>query len=152
MAGNPIGFVQSNDFGNPKVLTGTAREVISGGQFVGVSGATGVVSSGLSSYASSDIAFYVADAAENVVGVALNTVASGADLGVAVDGVILAKCGGSVFAGYLLEKLAADDAVQNLGSQVIPASAEDSSIAGKTIGRAYTAGASGGFALVRIKP
>ena len=152
MAGNPNGFVQANDFGNPKVLTGTAREIISGGQFVGVSGATGVVSSGLSSYVNSDVAFYVATTAENVVGMAMNTVASGAALGVLVDGVVLAKCGGSVFAGYLLEKIAADDAVQNLGSQAIPASAEDASIAGKSIGRAYTAGASGGFALVRIKP
>jgi len=152
MAGNPLGFVQSNDFGNPKVLTGVAREAITGGQFLGVSGATGVVSSGLSSYTNSDVAFYVADTAANVVGVALNSASSGANVSAAVDGVILAKCGGSVFAGYLLEKLAADDAVQNLGSQVVPANAQDASIAGKAIGRAYTAGASGGFALVRINP
>jgi len=142
MAGNPNGFVQASDFGNPKVLTGETLEAISGGQFVGVSGTTGIVSSDLSSYENSDVKFYVADSKDNVVGMAMNTVGANANLGVAVEGVVLAKCGGSVFAGQLVEKVASDDAVQSLSSG-------SSTYA---IGRAYTAGASGGFALIHINP
>ncbi len=151
MAINPLGYVQANDFGNPRVLTGEAMEVISGGQIVGVSGTIDVVSSGLSSYANSDVKFYINDASANTGGMALNTAASGAALGVAIDALVLTSCTGSVFAGYLVK---AEDGtgVQNLGSSVVPASAEDSSMAGDTCGRAYTAGASGGFALVHFKP
>ena len=82
---------------------------------------------------------------------ALVATASGAIVSVATDGVVLASCAGSVFAGRLVKAVASSDAIENLGSQVIPASAEDSSIAGNIAGRAYTAGASGGFAVVHIK-
>ena len=151
MAINPLGFVQANDFGNPRVMTGEAMEVISGGQFVGVSGATGVVSSGLSSYANSDVKFVITTDPENVVGMALNTVASGANLGVAIDALVFPSCTGSVFAGRLVQA-PNGDGVQNLGSQAISVDAQDASIAGNIAGRAYTAGASGGFALIHIKP
>ncbi len=77
--------------------------------------------------------------------------ASGANLGVAVNGVFIVPCTGSVFAGRLIRAVADEDAVANLGSQVIPASAEDSSMAGNIAGRAYTAGASGGFAVIHFK-
>jgi len=150
MALNPLGYVQVGDFGNSRVLNGTAREIISGGQVVGVSGTTGVVTSGASSYATDDVKFYINDDAEVAVGNALTDAASGASVGVLVDGLVLMSCTGSVFAGRKVQ--AADGTgVQNLGSQVIPADAEDASIAGNIFGRAYTAGASGGFALIHIK-
>ena len=152
MTVNPLGLVQSSDFGNPKVIQGEAMEIISGGQFVGVSGATGVVTSGLASYVNADVKFIICDDSENFVGLALEDVASGAPLGVTNDGLYLVACTGSVFAGRLVKAVASEDAVANLGSQVVPANAEDASIAGNNGGRALTAGASGGFALVHIKP
>ena len=151
MAVNPLGFVQVNDFGNPKIIQGTAREAITAGQIVGVSGATGVVSSGTSSYDVGDVTFYKCDDSENAVGVAIAAASSGAEVGALIDGAALISCTGSVFAGRLVK---AGDAtgVENLGSQAIPANAEDASIAGNIFGRAYTAGASGGFALIHVRP
>ena len=142
MAVNPLGFVQVNDFGNPQVLTGEAMETISGGQLVAVSGTTGVVSSGTSSYANSDVKFIVSADAKATVGVAMNTVTSGLPLGVLVNGVVISSCGGAVTAGYLVESIASTDSVKNLAS---------GSNATSTSGRAYTAGASGGFALIHYK-
>ena len=152
MAVNDLGFVQVSDFGNPRMLNGGAREVISGGYFVGVSGTTGVVTSGLSSFAANDVAFYICDDAECIVGIAMQNVDSGAQLAVATDVVALVRCAGSVFAGRLVKAVASAHAVENLGSRIVPANAEDASIAGDIAGRAYTAGASGGYALVHIKP
>lgn len=151
MARNPLGFVQANDFGNPRVLTGEAMEVISGGNLVGVSGTTGVVSSGLNSYVNSDVKFINCDDSENFVGVAMQTASSGAELAVAIDTLALLRCGGSVFAGRLIKAISGIHAVSNLGSQAVPSSVQDSSIAGNIAGRAMTQGASGGFALVHIK-
>ena len=151
MALNPLGYVQASDFGNPRVLTGEAMEAISAGQVVGVSGATGIVSSGLSSYANSDVKFYIADGPENVGGIALQDAASGAALGVAIDTLALMSCTGSVFAGYLV-KAPDGTGVENLGSSAVPANAQDASMAGDACGRAYTAGASGGFALIHFRP
>ena len=148
---NPNGFVQVNDFGNPRVINGAAREVISGGQIVGVSGVTAKVGSGLDSYVTADVEFYIADDSENTVGIAMESAVSGAVMAVSVDGHHLLSCIGSVFAGRLVKATDATG-VENLGSQVVPASAEDSSMAGNIFGRALTAGASGGFVLIHVKP
>ena len=148
---NPLGAIQVSDFGNPKVLAGVAREAISGGQLVGISGATGVVSSGTSNFTSADVKFALCDDSENFVGIALTTVSSGANLGVAVNGVFIVPCTGSVFAGRLIKAVANEDAVANLGSYAIPAGAEDAVGAGNIAGRSYTAGASGGFAVIHFK-
>ena len=144
---NPYGLVQVSDFGNPRSFTGVARETISGGQFVGASGATARVSSGADSLVSTDIGLIVAQGGSNFVGVALDTVTSGNLLSVAVDGIFITDVDGSVFAGYLV-KHAGGDAIQNLGSQAVPADAEGPGIAGNICGRALTEGASGGFAVV----
>jgi len=152
MAVNTLGFVQVGDFGQPRMLTGEAMEIISGGQFVSVSGTTGVVGSQTASYAQSDIKFIVCDAASSFVGIAMQTVASGNTLAVCVDGNVLVRCAGSVLAGKLVEAVSGADAVATLGSQAVPTSAVDASIAGNIGGKAYTAGASGGYALVHIKP
>lgn len=148
MTVNPLGFVQVSDFGNSKIVTGVAREVISGGQFVSASGTTGVVSSGASSFLESDITFHICDDSESFVGVALETQASGARIAIAMDGMLIVPCTGSVFAGRIVKAVASEDAVANLGSTVVPANAQDASIAGNIAGRSITAGASGGFAVV----
>lgn len=152
MTFNPLGAVWASDFGQPKVYTGTAREVISGGQIVGVSGAEGVVTSGLSSYVSSDVQFFVCTSAANAVGIALSTVASGANLAVACDGVFILACGGSVLAGQPVEVVPSTDTVQTLSSGAIPSALYVTGMVGNKFGRALTAGASGGFALVHINP
>lgn len=152
MAQNPNGFVQVNDFGNPRVIQGKARATISGGQIVGVSGTTAKVGSGFDSYVTNDVEVMICDDAENVVGVAMELNTSGNVIAVSVNGHHLLRCAGSVFAGRLVKVVASQNAVENLGSQVIPANAEDASIAGNVFGRAITAGASGGFALIHVKP
>lgn len=152
MAQNPNGFVQVNDFGNPRVIQGIARATISGGQIVGVSGTTAKVGSGFDSYTTNDIEFYVSDDAENVVGVAMETNTSGNIMAISTDGHHLLRCAGSVFAGRLVKAIASQNAIENLGSQAVPANAQDASIAGNIFGRAVTAGASGGFAIVHINP
>ena len=152
MAQNTLGFVQVNDWGNPRVLSGKARATISGGQIVGVSGTTAKVGSQTSSYVTEDVELYVSDDAENAVGVAMELATSGNVMAISIDGLHLLRCAGSVFAGRLVKAVASQNAVANLGSQVIPANAEDASMAGNIFGRALTAGASGGYALIHIKP
>lgn len=144
-----MGLQQISDYGNPQVLNGVAREAISGGQIVGVSGANSAVTSGTDSYVTSDIQFVVATSAANAVGVALGKAESGAALAVAVNGVFILPCAGSVNAGGVV-KFSTSDAVANLGSYVVPASAEDSAAAGGIFGKAYTQGTSGAFAIISL--
>lgn len=151
MAVNPLGAVQAHDFGNPSVIDGKAKQIISGGQLVGASGANAVVNSGLSSYVTNDVEFIVNDDPENFVGVCLQTTQSGQVCSVAMDGAFLSRAAGSVLAGRLVKTVASQDAFETLGSTVIPANANDAASAGNVAGRALTAGASGGFFLVSIK-
>lgn len=96
---NPLGAVQVYDFGTPKVITGYAREVISGGQFVCGSTAAGVVTSGLASFTQDDLKFFVATSGNVVNGIALNQAASGALVSVAVGGVFIVTAAGAIVAG-----------------------------------------------------
>ena len=150
MAVNPVGFVQVQDFGNPRVFQGKAKQIISGGQLVGASGANAVVSSGAASYVTNDVEFIVNDDAENFVGIAMQTTLSGQVCPVDIDSVALVRCAGSVLAGRLVKTVASSDAVETLGSTIIPADANDAASAGNIAGRALTAGASGGYALVYL--
>lgn len=153
MTANPNGFVQIYDFGQPKVITGKAIETISGGQFVGCSGAEDVVSSDTSSFTNTDVEFIICDDSENFVGVAIGTATSGNKLAVSVDAVILARVtDDAVLAGRLVKAISGADAVTTLGSQALSTGSLDASTAGNIAGRALTAGASGNFALVHIKP
>ena len=52
---NPLGAQVIGDGGTPRTFTATAREVISGGFLVQVSGATNDVGSDVSSFANGDI-------------------------------------------------------------------------------------------------
>lgn len=142
---------QLMDFGNPRVITGVAREVISGGQLVSASGIPGVVDGTVSSYAASDIKVYVNTTANDCIGVALTNAASGANVAIAVEGVFMVPCTGSIVAGGAVKALA--NGCANLGSFVVPANAEDSAAAGACVGRALTAGFSGtsNYAIVYFK-
>lgn len=135
---NPLGAVQVSDFGNPKVITCIAREVISGGQFVTGSTATGVVNSGLSSFISSDMQVYVNGSGAEFTGIALATVGSNSYVPVAVEGIFILPCRAIISGGQMVSA-AGDDTVAW------------GTIAGQQIGRCLIAGASGAFGVVHVR-
>jgi hypothetical protein len=137
MAVNPLGAVQVYDFGKPKVITGYAREVISGGQFVCGSTAAGVVTSGLASFTQDDMKFFVAASGNVVNGIALNTAASGALVSVALDGVFIVTSAGTIVAGAGIGCNGADAVLTNAQ-------------ANGQIGRALTGAGSEGFTMANF--
>jgi hypothetical protein len=148
MTVNSLGYQNLTDGGTPRIITGYAKEVISGGQLLGASGAAGVVSSGLSSFASSDIElFHIVDVTDgasspNFVGVALQTVASGAPLSFATRGSFLLQVSGAnVLAGH---KIAA------MGESLVGDLAISESGAFGAIGRAWTCGSEDDFIVADI--
>lgn len=148
--GNPLGAICLLDGDNPRIFTAKAREAISGGEFVFVSGDTALLSSGADSYAVSDIT--VALSASNVRfnGIALANTGSAGTAAVATRGAYILLCGGSVFGGTLVETIGDSVAVQSLSSGAVPTGMYTGIMSGKIIGRAMTDGASGGFALIDI--
>jgi hypothetical protein len=134
---NPLGAVRVYDFGNPKVITGYARETISGGQFVIGSSVAGVVTSGLDSFTTSDITFVTGGSALAVNGIALNTATSGNLISVAVDGAFIVTAAGTILPGYTVAANGDDAIVQ-------------ASTAGTTVGRAITDAGSEGFCLANF--
>ncbi len=128
-----------NDGGVPRSLTGTAREVISGGQLVFCSGADNKVNiSGVNSLADGDIEFAVSASGALFTGIAMANAASGAILSVATRGTFVLGCEGTVDAGYVVATLGADGVLNNAGSGL------------QSIGRAVTAAGSEGYAVVQI--
>jgi hypothetical protein len=142
MAVNPYGYVPLTDGGTPRIITGYAKEVISGGQLVSTSGATGIVSSGADSFVTSDLQFYHTIGSGNFVGVALHDAASGGVVSVATRGTfILEVSGAAIPAGTLVGCNNADEVIVG-------------SVAGGygtwTIGRALTAGSEADYIVVDI--
>src|SRR3990167_1141933 len=150
--GNAAGTVVVTDFGNPSIIGGLSRAAItSGGVFVFGSTATGVVGSGLNSFATADVLFAQPASGGQFNGIAMQTVGSNLPISVAVNGVFILQCVGSVFGGAPVG-CEGTNAVTTLGSSVVPDAATNWGPAGKKIGRAVTDGASGGFAVVHINP
>ena len=141
MAMNPYGAVQVTDGGTPRVITGYAWEVISGGYLVGASGAAGVVSSGADSFVTSDIGVIHCLGSENFIGIALHNAGSGDPVSVATRG------------SFILE---ASGAVIEAGEKVMAASNDhviEMDLTGSTsctIGRAWTAGSEDDYVIVDI--
>jgi len=136
---NPAGYVALFDTGVMQVITGKAREVISGGEFVFASGATGVVSSGTNSYATTDIEFATDASGALVNGVAIANATSGNLVSVMTKGIIIATCNSDVDAGVPFN-VDGNNSVQPAGA------AEALVVAGRTL----TAGASGGYCIVKV--
>ena len=143
MTVNTAGYVPILDGGNPRIVGGNAREYISGGQFVFASGATGVVSSGANSFATSDITYAASASGLAFNGLCVQAASSGTEVAVATRGSFLVRCAGTVVAGQKV-KTNGTDAVLPLGSTKL------SLVGGEEVGRALTAGASGGYAVVDI--
>jgi len=148
--GNPVGAVVFYDGENPRTFTAKAKEVISGGEFVFVSGATGVIGSRVDSIVDGDIQVALSAAKDRFNGVALNNAGSNGYVTIATRGAYLLRCGGSVFGGMLVETIADSVAVQSLSSGPVPSAVHADVMAAKIIGRALSDGASGGFCLVDI--
>jgi hypothetical protein len=146
MAVNPNGYVPISDGGAPRIITGYAKEVISGGQFIGGSTAAGVVGSGRDSFVASDLEFVQAESGKDFFGIALADAASGAELAVATRGTFLVPASGTgvILAGNKVGANAASELIL-LGSQSDP-----TVVSLGTIGRALTAGSGGDFVVFEI--
>ena len=147
MTVNPNGMVCIADGGVPRIITGYAKEVISGGQFVGASGAANLCSSGADSFATSDLQLYLTAGSDNFVGIALHNAASGASVSVATRGLFLVPVSGDiVLAGKIV-------GCSNLSDVIALGSATTSYAAaiGK-IGRALTTGSSGQYVILDLNP
>jgi len=149
--GNSLGAVGIFDGGNPRTIGGYARnEIISGGVLVFASGATGVVGSGANTFATSDLLFSIDASGGQFNGIALNTTAVSGTVTVATRGAYLLACNGSVIPGT---KVVCDgnNAVSSwCGNGNTTGSPDIWAALGYDIGRAVTAGASGGYALIDI--
>jgi len=142
MAVNPNGAVPVLDGTVPRIVTCYAMEVISGGQLVFASGADNVVDSGTASLAGTEVTISTGASGDQFLGVALKNVASGSSLGVATRGAFLLAANADVLVS---SKVGCDGAhaVFSLGSHTITHE--------RTIGRAFTGAASGGFCIVDIQ-
>jgi len=137
---NPAGFQIVFDYGSPRVLTGYAREAISGGQLVFISGASAAVSSGANSFASSDIKFAAGASGLNFTGVAMATVASGAVLPVCIGGAVISTSAGTILSSNCVGANGADAIVTRLSG----------SAAGTIVGRALSTAGSEGYCLWEV--
>lgn len=143
---NELGAVPVLDGAVPRTITFKARENISGGQFVVLSGTgNNPVTSGANSFTSSDFEGALVNSdfvsgVRQINGIAIQDVASGAYGTIATRGAYIVKCGGSVFPGTLVEAVA-PHAIQTIGSR---AGGNWMYADGTSqIGRALTQGASG---------
>ena len=132
-----VPVMQIGDFGNPKVISGYARETISGGQFVTGSTANNVVTSGTDSFSTSDVKFIVGGSGTTVTGMALANAVSGALVPVALEGLFIVQSLGTLVAG---QTIAASDNVVG-----------PSTTAGTIVGRAITNAGSEGYAVVYLQ-
>ncbi len=147
MTVNPNGFVCLVDGGAPRIITGYAKEVISGGQFVGASGAANLCSSGADSFATTDLQFYLTAGSGNFAGIALHDAASGAAVSVANRGLFLVPVsGGIVLAGTHIGCNDASEVIQ-LGSHALGYSPMLNKI-----GRALTTGSTGQYVILDLNP
>lgn len=144
---NTSGYVPIFDFGQPEIISGRAREAISGGEFVTTSGANNLVSSGANSFNPTTDLLFITDASGNqVVGVALANAGSNENISVAVGGAVISTADGTVSAGgpVVSRGLNSISNPQRLGSQSAVSAGSGVEL---YIGRALTPAASGGHAL-----
>lgn len=144
--GNPLGAIVLWDGENPRTFTGKARETISGGQLVYVSGADGTaqIGSQASSFITDDLDMALCDKFGMCNGVAINNAGSNENVTVATRGTYIIKAAGAISGGMLVTNYAGADAVLALSS-----SAVGSEFSG-VIGRALTNAGSEDYCLVTL--
>ena len=145
MTVNPNGYVPIADGGAPRIMTGYAKAAITSGQFVGASGAAGVVGSGRDSFVATDIEFFVSPGGNNFVGIAMGDAASGAEISVATRGLFLVPVSGAVVLAGNKIAASATSEVARIGS------ATDATVPALTsIGRTLTAGSNANFVVLEL--
>lgn len=144
--GNPNGAVMVFDGGAPRSVSGKVfKTTISGGTFCFQSGATGVVGSGADSFVQADLKFMPNASGAQFNGIALGDAASGGEVTILTHGVFLLQCNGTVNGGEMV-LCDGENSVASVGGN-----AESGGLgAYYAIGRALSAGASGGFAVIQI--
>ena len=123
----------------PRSFTGRAREVLSGGQFVVISGAANVVGSTVTDFIPGSIVVSLISGtvgAWYANGIALHNAGSNQVVSIATRGVYIATSAGVISGGQGL--YAVSGTVQGVG-----ATPNNSDFSGTQIGRAVTASASG---------
>lgn len=132
---NPYGAVVVGDGNNPRIFTATAREAISGGWLVAVSGAAGVVSSGADSYDPVSDVLVVPNEDEHLAnGIALQNAGSNESVAVARQGDFIVESAGVTSGGMAVVPIGTPNAV--VGTEI------DSAGSIMPIGRALTAAGS----------
>lgn len=150
--GNPSGTVVIFDFGIPHIIPGYVRnERISGGVFVFGSTATGVVGPAPNQFSTGSLLFSRDASGGQFNGINMFDAGVSGTCSVAVGGIFILQCNGSVFGGAPV-LCDGNNSVNNLGSRVVPDAATNWGPAGVKIGRAITDGASGGFAVIHLNP
>lgn len=151
---NPLGAVCIFDGENPRTFTAKAREVISGGNFVYISGAattTGVVGSQASSFTVDDLKACKCNTFGRCNGIALNNAGSDEYVTIATRGAYLVKSAGAVSGGGLVglasgtASTVGNDAVVPIGYGV-----DTGSVIAAYIGRAITEAGSESYCLVSL--
>lgn len=140
MAANPAGYQIIYDGGAPSIISGKAREAVSGGWLVFSSG--GVVSSGANSFAPlTDLMFAQASGAY-FTGVVLANAGSNEAVSVATKGAFLITSAGTCSAGHPVSCNGAN-AVKDIltGSLAVTA---------YPVGRSLTVAGSEGYALIEV--
>lgn len=140
--GNPLGYVSIFDGGTPRLITGYARAILSGGVFAFGSDAGNVVSSGANSYVATDIQFAGDASGTTCNGVVVQSAASGAPVVIATRGVIIALADGTVTPGGPVS-VAGVNGVRDTTTGSVGAREQP-------IGRALTGATSGNFCLVHL--
>ena len=140
MVANPAGYQIIYDGGCPNIISGKAREAVSGGWLVAASG--GVVSSGANSFnPQTDLLFAQADVT-NFTGVVLAKAGSNETISVATKGAFLITCANTTSAGQPV--------VCNGANAVVTISTGSLAATQYPIGRSLTVAGSEGYALVEI--
>jgi len=120
----------------PRTFTAKAREVISGGQFVAISGAAGVVGSAAALFIPGSIVAILIKDQNYANGIALQNAGSNTNVTIATRGTYIANSADAISGGAAVVPV--NGTVQGL--EVAPIGI---SYSGTTIGRAVTAAASG---------
>ena len=136
---NTLGAQVVFDGGNPRILTAKASEVISGGTFVNISGASNDVGSQISSFADGDLKVVRAIDPTVCNGIALNNAGSNELVSFATRGAYLCNAHQIVSGGAQVSHNASGGVANILNTGSVPTT----TMGPTPIGRALTTSASG---------
>ncbi len=152
MAVNTLGLVCPYDGGVPRTVTVRAYEVISGGQLCHASGAVDCVSSGTNSLADGNIGGATGASGAKFNGIALQTVASGAEVALQTRGLVIVRAGGTIVNGQIVSCNGSDDVLPLAATSGANVPTMTTATVQAKMGRAWSNATSGNYALIEINP